>query len=81
MKPVSRTAFLDRWFVITGIIVAATSLTGCSSNGEGSITIGDPASVRAKVEGAKPASGASTPKQADALKAEGEAAKKFPKLH
>jgi hypothetical protein len=54
---------------------------GCTEEGAGSIHIADPQAVRAKGDGAAtPSTKPATAKQAAALKAEEEAAKKNPKL-
>jgi hypothetical protein len=58
----------------------SAALPGCSPDGAGTIKIEDPGAVRAKFDASPAAGTAATEKQAKALQAEEEAAKKHPKL-
>ena len=59
----------------------AMLITGCTQDGGGSIKVGDPQSVRARAPGGLATKEPVSQKQAAALKAEDEAAKKNPKLY
>jgi hypothetical protein len=75
-----RCKFEVRWF---GALAAAPLMwfaAGCTQDGTGSISVGDPQAVRAKAEGGLASQEPVSPKQAAALKIEEEAAKKNPKL-
>ena len=70
-----------RWFSSLAAVPLAMLVTGCTQDGEGSIKVGDPQSLRAKAPGGLATKAPVSPKQAAALKAEEEAAKKNPKLY
>jgi hypothetical protein len=69
-----------RWCGSLAAPPLAMLIAGCTQDGAGSINIGDPQAVRAKVQGGPATKQPVSPKQAAALKAEEEAAKKNPKL-
>jgi hypothetical protein len=69
-----------RWFGSLAAPPLAMLIAGCTQDGAGSINIGDPQAVRAKVQGGPATKQPVSQKQAAALKAEEEAAKKNPKL-
>jgi hypothetical protein len=77
----SQSQFGIRWFGSLAAAPFAMLIAGCSQDGAGSIDIGDPQAVRAKAEGGLATKEPVSQKQAAALKAEEEAAKKNPKLH
>ena len=70
-----------RWFSSLAAMPLAMLVTGCTQDGGGSIKVGDPQSVRARAPGGLATKEPVSQKQAAALKAEDEAAKKNPKLY
>jgi hypothetical protein len=69
-----------RWGGRFALVTLAVALAGCSPEGTGSIKIADPQAVRDKFTGGAPTTKPANEKQAKALAAEEEAAKKHPKL-
>jgi hypothetical protein len=76
----SQWKFGVRWFGSLAAAPLAMLIAGCSPDGSGSIKVGDPQSVRARADGGLTSKTPVSKKQAAALKAEEEAAKKNPKL-
>jgi hypothetical protein len=70
-----------RWIGSLAAPPLAMLIAGCSPDGSGTIKVGDPQSVRARAEGGLTSKTPVSPKQAAALKAVEEAAKKNPKLY
>jgi hypothetical protein len=81
IKHDSQWKFGVRWFGSLAAAPLAMLVAGCTQDGSGSIKVGDPQSVRAKAQGGLTTKEPVSQKQAAALKAEEEAAKKNPKLY
>lgn len=75
-----KTRFGRGWFGVLAAGPLAMILAGCGPEGAGTIKVGNPAEVRAKLDGGGATVQPKTAKQAKALKVEEEAAKKNPKL-
>ena len=80
MPSLFRLSNATRWGGGIAAVTLSVALAGCSPEGAGSIKIENPEAVRKKFEGNSAGKKPATEKQARALEAEEEAAKKHPKL-
>jgi len=81
MKPIlANSTDAIRWSGRLAVLMVAVTPAGCSPEGTGTIKVGDPQSVREKLESNSATKKPATEKQAKAVEAEAEAAKKHPKL-
>jgi hypothetical protein len=80
MQHTRKTRLGRGWFAGLAAAPLAMILAGCGPEGAGTIKVGNPTEVRAKLEGGGTPVKPRTAKQAKALQAEEEAAKKNPKL-